>query len=139
MKRFLLDTNIVLDLLAQRMPFYQDAAELFSQADRKSVWLALSSISLANTHYISRKFRSENETRQIIRDLRVLVEVLSFDAKITDLALNSDFRDFEDAIQYYTAIENDQELIVSSNLSGFRNSELPVMTAREFIESLRTD
>jgi hypothetical protein len=52
----------------------------------------------------------------------------------SDLALNSEFRDFEDAIQYYTAIENNQDLIITRNLSDFRESKLPVMTAGEFIK-----
>ena len=137
MKQVLLDTNIVLDLLARRMPFYNEAAELFSLADRKTIRLTLSSLSLANTHYVLTKYTPETESRKIIRNFKVLVQVLSFDDKIADLALNSDFKDFEDAIQYFTAIENEQELIISRNLSGFRNSKIPVMTAREFIESRR--
>ena len=135
MKQILLDTNIVLDLLARRMPFYDEAAELLSLADRKTISLSLSSLSLANTHYILTKYTTEREARTIIRNFKVLVQVLSFDDKITDLALNSDFKDFEDAIQYFTAIENDQELIVTRNMSGYRKSKIPVMTAREFIQS----
>ena len=136
MKQILIDTNIVLDLLARRMPFYTEAAELFSLADKKIIVLSLSSLSLANTHYVLARFKSESASRRILRNLKVLVSVLSFDEKIADLALNSDFKDFEDAIQYFTAIENEQELIVTRNMSGYRNSRLPVLTAREFIESL---
>lgn len=136
MKQILIDTNIVLDLLARRMPFYTEAAELFSLADKKIIVLSLSSLSLANTHYVLARFKSESATRRILRKLKVLVSVLSFDEKIADLALNSDFKDFEDAIQYFTAIENGQELIITRNMTGYRHSRLPVMTAREFIESL---
>ncbi len=135
MKHILLDTNIVLDLLARRMPFYNDAAELFSLADKKTIRLSLSSLSLANIHYVLKKLKPEQEARNIIRNFKILVQVLSFDNKIVDLALNSDFKDFEDAIQYFTAIENDKELIVTRNMSGYRESKIPVMTAREFIKS----
>ncbi|MEE9463077.1 MAG: PIN domain-containing protein [Bacteroidales bacterium] len=135
MKQILLDTNIVLDLLARRMPFYNDAAELFSLADKKTIRLSLSSLSLANIHYVLKKLKPEQEARNIIRNFKILVQVLSFDNKIVDLALNSDFKDFEDAIQYFTAIENDKELIVTRNMSGYRESKIPVMTAREFIKS----
>ena len=135
MKQVFLDTSIVLDLLARREPYYHDAAALFSLADRELIKLSLSSLSLANTHYIIAKIKSDKEAKRIFREFKVLVQVLSFDDKIADLALNSDLKDFEDAIQYYTAIENDQELIVSRNLSGFRNIDIPVMTAREFINS----
>ena len=137
MKQGLLDTNIVLDLLAGRAPFYPDAAVLFSLADKKKVQFAVSSLSLVNTHYILAKFKSEMEARRILRVFKVLVKVLCLDDKIAELALNSDFRDLEDVIQYYTALENGQELIVSRNLSGFRISELPVKTAGEFIKSMR--
>ena len=135
MKHILLDTNIVLDLLARRMPFYNDAAELFSLADKKTIRLSLSSLSLANIHYALKKLKPEQEARNIIRNFKILVQVLSFDNKIVDLSLNSDFKDFEDAIQYFTAIENDKELIVTRNMSGYRESKIPVMTAREFIKS----
>ena len=138
MKQILLDTNIVLDLLARRVPFYYEAAELLSLADRKTIKLSLSSLSLANIHYVLTKYTPEAEARKIIRNFKVLVQVLSFDDKIADLALNSDFKDFEDAIQYFTAIENDQEIIVTRNMSGYRKSKIPVMTAREFIQSRTT-
>jgi predicted nucleic acid-binding protein len=136
MKKVLLDTNIVMDLLARRMPFYLEAAELFSLADKRKIRLALSSLSLANTHYVLSKYSPEPEARKIIRNFKVLVQVLSFDDKIADLALNSDFRDFEDAIQYFTAIENGQDAIITRNMSGYRESIIPVLTAREFIKSL---
>jgi predicted nucleic acid-binding protein len=136
MKQILLDTNIALDLLARRMPFYNDAAALFTLADKKIISLSISALSSTNIHYVITKLKPEQETRKILRNLIILLQVLSIDGKIVDLALNSDFNDFEDAIQYFTAIENDQELIVTRNMSGYRKSKIPVMTAREFIESL---
>ncbi|MDO9341050.1 MAG: PIN domain-containing protein [Bacteroidales bacterium] len=136
MRKIFLDTNIILDLLAYRMPFYTDAAELFSLADKKKLTLSISSLCLADTHYILSKQNPEMEIRKILRNLKVLVNVLSLDDKITDLALNSEFRDFEDAIQYYTAIENEQELIITRNQSDFKDSKIPIMTAGEFIKSI---
>ena len=135
MKQILLDTNIALDLLARRIPFYNDAAALFTLADKKIIGLSVSALSLVNIHYLIAELKPEQETRKILRNLVILLEVLSLDNKILDLALNSDFNDFEDAIQYFTAIENDQDLIVTRNMSGFRKSKIPVMTAREFMES----
>ncbi len=135
MKQILLDTNITLDLLARRIPFYNNAAALFTLADKKIISLSISALSLANIHYVITKLKPEQETRKILRNLVILLQVLSLDDKILDLALNSDFNDFEDAIQYFTAIENDQDLIVTRNMSGFRKSKIPVMTAREFMES----
>ena len=77
------------------------------------------------------------EVRNILRKFKVLVNVLPLDDKITDLALNSEFCDFEDAIQYYTAIENGQDLIITRNLQDFKESKIPVLTAGEFIKSIK--
>jgi predicted nucleic acid-binding protein len=137
MKSIFIDTNIVLDLLAHRMPFYSEAAKLFSLADKKKVKLSISALCLADIHYILSKQIPEAEVRRILRKFKVLVNVLPMDDKITDLALNSEFRDFEDAIQYYTAIENDQDLIITRNQPDFKESKIPVMTAGEFIKSIK--
>ena len=137
MKNLLLDTNIILDLLANRMPFYTEAAKLFSLADKKKLKLSISSLCLADVHYILSRQNPGIEVRSILRKFKVLVNVLPLDDKIVDLALNSDFHDFEDAIQYYTAIENDQDIIITRNQPDFKESKLPVMTAGEFIKTLR--
>jgi len=137
MKSLFLDTNIVLDLLAHRMPFYNEAAKLFSLADKKKIKLSISALCLADSNYILSKQLHVMEVRKILRKFKVLVNVLPLDDKISDLALNSEFNDFEDAIQYFTAIENDQDLIISRNQQDFKESKIPVMTAEEFIKSIK--
>lgn len=137
MKSIFLDTNNVLDLLARRMPFYSDAAKLFSLADKKKIKLSISALCLADTNDILSRQLPENEVRKILRKFKVLVIVLPLDDKITDLALNSEFKDFEGAIQYFTAIENDQDIIITRNLPDFKESKIPVMTADEFIKSMK--
>jgi len=139
MKSIFLDTNIVLDLLAHRMPFYTEAAKLLSLADKKKIVVSVSALCLADINYILSKQIPEMEGRKILRKFKVLVNVLPLDDKITDLALNSEFRDFEDAIQYFTAIENDQDLIITRNQPDFKESKIPVMTAGEFIKSLKNE
>jgi len=137
MKSIFIDTNIVLDLLAHRMPFYTEVAKLFSLADKKKIVLSVSALYLADINYILSKQIPEMEVRKILRKFKVLVNVHPLDDKITDLALNSEFRDFEDAIQYFTAIENDQDLIITRNQPDFKESKIPVMTAGEFIKSFK--
>lgn len=134
MKKLLVDTNIIIDLLAQREKFYEPAAKLFSLADQEKVELYVSSLSFANTHYILNRKLIESKVREILRKLKVLVKVISFDSKVLDMALNSDFKDFEDAIQYYSAIESDIDIIITRNLKDFKKSELPVMTGQQFIK-----
>ena len=135
MKNLLIDTNIILDLLAKRHPFYNPAAELFSLTDKKKIKLYTSSISIINTNYILSKILSEKEAKEILRKFRILVNILSCDEKIIDLGLNSHFKDFEDSIQYYTATENNIDGIITRNLKDFKNSQIPVMTAEEFLKS----
>jgi predicted nucleic acid-binding protein len=137
MKNLYLDTNIVLDLLAERMPFYTEAAKLFSLADKKKLKLSISSLCLADAHYILSRQNPEIEVRKVLRKFKVLVNVLPLDDKITDLALNSDFKDFEDAIQYFTALIYDQDLIITRNQPDFKESKIPVLTAGEFIKSIK--
>jgi predicted nucleic acid-binding protein len=138
MKKLFIDTNIVIDLLANREPFYEDAAKLFSLADRNKIKLSVSSLTFANTNYILLKSNSASVAKEILRKFKILTIVLSIDDKIIDLALNDNgFVDFEDAIQYYSAIENNQDIIITRNLRDFKTSRLPVMTASEFIKTTK--
>jgi len=133
MRKLLVDTNIVLDLLGRRMPYFTEAAKLFNQAENKQVNLYLSSLSTVNVHYVLRKYKNEDETRKIIRTLKLLFWELPLDRRITDLALNSEFADFEDAIQYYTALDAKLDVIITRNINDYKKSKLPVMTAGEII------
>ena len=134
MNKILIDTNIVIDLLAKRKDFYIDAADLFSQADKKELNLTISSLTFANTNYILTKLKSAKEAREILRKFKVLVELLNLDDKITELALSDvSFPDFEDGLQYYSAIENDVDVIITRNKKDFKNSKLPVLTAKEYL------
>jgi predicted nucleic acid-binding protein len=137
MSELFVDTNVVLDLLARREPFYDSAAKLFSLADKKKVILSISSLTFANTSYVLNRLKSADKSKEILRRFRVLVKVLSLDDKVVDLALNdNNFKDFEDGIQYYAAIENEQELIITRDLNGFKESRIPVMTPEEYLISI---
>ncbi len=134
MSRLLIDTNIVIDLLSKRDKFYDEAADLFSRADKKELELTISSLTFANTNYILSKLKSAKGAREILRKFKVLVELLSLDDKITELALSDDtFPDFEDGLQYYSAIENQIDVIITRNKKDFKNSKIPVLTAKEFL------
>lgn len=132
MEKVFVDTNIVLDLLEKREVFYQEAQDLFTRADRKQVKLYVSALTIANVHYLLYR-NLKMEARKVLAKLKVLVEVLPLDNKILDLSLVSDFVDFEDAVQYYTAIENDVSVIITRNKKDFKNSRLPILTAREYL------
>ena len=138
MKEVFIDTNIVIDLLAKREPFFQEAAELFSLADKHEINLSLSALTIANASYILLRQLNPTESKSVLRNLRLIVKVLSLNDKVVGLALNDEkFKDFEDGLQYFTAIENNQEAIITRNLKDFKNAKLPVMTANQFIETLK--
>lgn len=133
MEKLLVDTNIIIDLLSKREEFYQEAQQLFTLADTKQVELFVSSLSFANTYYLLSKFQNREYARKILVRFKILVQVAQLDDKILELALLSDFRDFEDAIQYHTALENGIDIIITRNKKDFKTSNLPVMTAKEYL------
>lgn len=134
MNRALIDTNIVIDLLAGRKEFYAEAAELFSLSDTNKITLTISALTFANTHYVLSKQRPENEAREILRKFKVLVEILPLDDKLVELALSdSRFTDFEDGLQYYSALENKVDVIITRNKKDFKNAKIPVLTAKEYL------
>ena len=137
MKKLFVDTNIVIDLLARREPYYEEAANLFSLADKKIIELSISSLTIANTSYTLLRHTNTTSAKEILRKLRLIVNTLPLDDKIIGIALNDNsFDDFEDGLQYTTAMENNQDLIITRNLKDLKNSSLPVITARQFLEML---
>ncbi|QOI97041.1 MAG: PIN domain-containing protein [Flammeovirgaceae bacterium] len=136
MDRAFVDTDIILDLLAERNPFYKSAAILFSKADRGDITLCVSTLSFANTHFLLRKKFSERESRKILMGFKTLVHILATTDKVIDRALASGFSDFEDAVQYYTASENNVNLLLTRNLKDYKLAKIPVMTAEAYIKTI---
>ena len=135
MKKVFVDTDIVLDLLAERQPNYPFAAKLFTLSDKGKVNLSVSAITFSNLNYILAKQFSNEKARQILTTFKVLVKILSVDEKIIELSLSSDFSDFEDAIQYYTAIENNITTLLTRNLKDYKTAKISVMTAEDYVKT----
>lgn len=133
MENVFVDTNIIIDLLAKREPFYKDAQELFTLSDKKIIQLYISSLSFANAYYSIIKHHKEIDAKKYLAKFKVLIKVLPLDDKAIELALASNFNDFEDGLQYYIAIANDSDIIITRNKKDFKNSEIPVLTAGEYI------
>ncbi|MBK6975762.1 MAG: PIN domain-containing protein [Cytophagaceae bacterium] len=137
MKKVFLDTNIVLDLLEKRLPFYINASKIFYLAEKKQITISVSSLTFANLNYILSKKTSINEARQILRKLRMLIDVISLSEKVIDLALNDlDFKDFEDALQFYSAMESKQNVIITRNQRDFPKIDIPIMNPEEYLASI---
>ena len=122
-------------MLAKREPFYESAVQLFSLADKGNFKLCVSALTFANTNYILLRERKPEDTKFILRKLKLLVKVISLDDKIIGLSLNdSDFKDYEDGLQYYSAIENKDDMIITRNLKDFLSSKIPVLNAEQFLQ-----
>ncbi len=135
MEKVFVDTDIVLDLLGNREPFYIHSANLFSAADKNEIKIYVSSLSFTNLNYIlSKQFSSEQAKKKLFK-FKTLVTVLSVSDKIVELALSSDFKDFEDGVQYFTAIENNINILLTRNIKDYKAALIPVMTAEQFLKS----
>jgi predicted nucleic acid-binding protein len=134
MKKILIDTNVVIDLLAQREPFYKSTSRLFTLASKKHITAYVSSLALVTTHFIVSRELSESETRKVIRKFKSIANVLDLKDTYLNQALDSDFKDFEDAIQYHTALSNNLDAIITRNKRDFKKSHIPVYTTEEYLE-----
>ncbi|MFM7903157.1 MAG: type II toxin-antitoxin system VapC family toxin [Bacteroidota bacterium] len=122
------DTDVCLDLLTGKKPHNHFAELLFSMADRNEIKIGVSSLSFSHIDYILKAHFKLGDSRNIISRFKTLVSVLSVNDKIIELAIASDFEDFEDAIQYYTAIENSIHIFVTRNLKDFKKARIQVLT-----------
>jgi predicted nucleic acid-binding protein len=133
MEKIFVDTDIILDLLSSREPFYIYSANLFSAADKNEIKIFVSSLSFSNLNYILSKQYSSDQAKKRLLKFKTLVNVLSVTDKVVDLALSSDFKDFEDGLQYFTAIENNIKTLLTRNLKDYKSAEISVMTAEQFL------
>lgn len=135
--RIFLDTNVMLDLLGERIPFYDSIAKIATLADRGSVVLVVSALSYSTVFYLLSKYENTEAAKEKLRKFKVISEVSALDEITIEKGLNSDFSDFEDSLQYYCAIKSDCTIILSRNQKDFSGSELPVMSADEYLVSIR--
>lgn len=135
-KRVFIDTNVMLDLLGERKPFYEPIAKLASLAEKDKLSIVASPISFATVSYFLLKYENGKIAREKLRKFKIICEICSLDEQTIEKGLNSSFPDFEDALQYFSAVESDCEVILTRNGKDFKKSLLPVMTADEFLSSL---
>lgn len=133
MNKVFVDTDVCLDLLSGRMPFNKAAEILFSLADSSRIQIFVSAISFSNIDYVLLSQYSAVHSRQLIAKFKTLVHVLPVDSKTIDLAIASDFDDFEDAIQYSCAIENNIATIITRNVKDYKKATVSVLTPETFL------
>lgn len=135
--RLFLDTNVVLDLLGEREPFYKSAAIIATLADKGEIQLIVSALTYSTVFYILSRYESNEAVKEKIRKFKVIVETSDLTDRIIDKGLASKFTDFEDALQYYCAVKLDCDILITRNVKDFKESDIPVLTPDEFINSLK--
>jgi len=136
MTKVFIDTDVCLDLLSGRKPFVKSAQPLFSLADKGSVKAFVSALSFCNIDYVLRSQYSAAYSRQVLAKFKTLITVLSVDNKTIDLAIASDFSDFEDAIQHACAIEHNIDTIITRNIRDYKKASINVLTPEVFLSRI---
>lgn len=134
MKKIFLDTDVIIDFFCEREPFSSTASDLFALIQSKKIKAYISVVGFCNLFYHFSKFFSKSAAKNMINELITVVEIMSVDKESAIFALNSEFSDIEDAVQYKTALENKMDLIITRNKKDFTKSKLPVYNPGEFID-----
>ena len=137
MKNVFLDTNVILDFLGERAGFYEPAARILTLADLKKIKIYTSAVSIANTYYLLAKYENHESAIEKIRKFNVLCTIATTDDEVLDKAINSNFKDFEDSIQYFSAIASGCNLIITRNEKDFKHALIPVMNPIGFLQSFK--
>ena len=122
MQKIFLDTNIVIDFLGERANFYQPAAKILTLADQKKIEIYTSPTSISNTYYLLSRFENTKIALEKIRKFKVLCSISMMDDEVIEKAINSNFKDFEDAMQYFSALASNCHLIVTRNEKDVKNN-----------------
>lgn len=137
MQKIFLDTNIIIDFLGEREVFYEPAAKIMTLADRKKIKIFTSPSSISNSYYLLSKYENTKTALEKIRKFKVLCTISIMDDEVVEKAINSDFKDFEDAMQYFSALASDCDLIVTRNEKDFKNAMIPVMNGESYLQTMK--
>jgi len=135
--RLFWDTNVILDFLGERNPFYISAAKIATLADKREIRIVASALSYATISYFLTKFEGIEKTKDKLRKFKVISEICELDELIIEKGLNSDFSDFEDSLQYYSALRKKCDIIITRNGKDFKKSRIAVMTPDEYLNSIK--
>jgi predicted nucleic acid-binding protein len=134
MKSIFLDTNVLIDFFADRKPFSIEAARLFNYSFKKKISIYISAVSYNNIYYILRQSCSHTQTIKMLTELSEWTDIIDVSKDIINKSLKSDFKDFEDAIQYNCAKSlNKIDFLVTRDTKDFKTSSLPILTPKEAV------
>lgn len=128
-----LDTNVLMDVLANRANHYADSAAVWSRVAGGQMAGWISAISFNNAYYLTRKASGAANALSAVQSLRTSFQVVPLDVAILDQSIGSGIGDFEDAIQYFSALAAGADYLVTRNKQDFPQSKLPVVTPGELL------
>ncbi len=135
MDKVLIDTDVLLDFFFDRNPFAPYAVAVFNLCEEKKIVGFTTPVIISNVYYLLRKTAKHAIVLDKLKQLLTIVEVINMDKNAVLNALNSDFNDFEDALQNFSAIENGTiKIILTRNLKDFKKSDLVILTPEIYLK-----
>lgn len=134
--KVLIDTNIIVDVALDRDPFFTDSEQVVRFVEQQRIEGYISASTFSDLYYIIRKTKGHNWTRQFLQRMATLCEVATVNQAVISMALSTNFRDFEDTIQYSTAIVNQLDAIVTRNPQDFPVTTPRILTPAQLIAEL---
>lgn len=133
--KILIDSNVLIDYMTVRTPFYEDAREIMKLCSDKKVYGAIAVHSIPNIYFILRKEMDDATRRKIIKNLLLVLDVAGYDRiSVIDALEKNDFKDFEDCLQDECAVSFGADYIITRNIKDFVNSSVKAVTPTEFLK-----
>lgn len=133
MVNIFLDTNVVLDLLGKREPFYEDAKLFLNLHSNGLARLQIAESSLGKLYFLAFNLYKLDYSEFTMSEFIIVCDILSAGKEVIYKSLNSNFKDKEDALQYYTALVNGCDFLITRDKNDFKYAkEIPVLTPKEF-------
>ena len=137
MKNILIDTDVILDFFFDRKPYSNNAAIILSYCELNKLNGFITPVMCSNVYYILRRTSKHKKIIERLNQLLTFIDVLQMDKEIIVEALNSKFKDFEDALQNFAAVKSGNiDAIITRNIKDFANSEIGVLTPDSFLKSI---
>ncbi len=137
MDKVLIDTDVILDFLFDQEPYSENAANVLNLCEKSQIQGFVTAIMLSNIYYLLRKTSKHEKVIKHLKMLMTILEVANTNKTAVIEALNSDFKDFEDALQNFSA-QNMSEIniIITRNVKDYKTSSLSIMTPETFLKSI---
>jgi predicted nucleic acid-binding protein len=135
-KTLFVDSDVLLDMLLEREPYYIYTQALLFESEKRNIQLKTSALIISNVHYVLSKSIGSYTSKKRLKEIVQVIEVLSLESDIINIALDSSFADFEDAVQHLIAKRNNCDAIVTRNTRDFKNSDIPVFKPEQFLNIL---